>query len=157
MKKRRVSLFSFAVLIPPFLITAFLGAFLVYGVWATNRPHDWKVPFPEGTQILEKSDTHQGIFRRKGISVVVAKIPESHIRSYGNRLRRADFASGRPMGMAPELLGNVEAIKDSLDSKNTLYTYRDEAIALIEEPFSDWFAAIYDLDTGIFCYVEYDE
>lgn len=157
MKKRRVSLFSILVLILSFLITAFLGVFWVYVVWSMNQPHDWKVPFPEGTQILEKSDTHQGIFRRKGISMVVAKIPESHIRSYGDRLRRADFASGRPMGMAPELLGNVEVIMDSLDSENTLYTYRDEAIALIEEPFSDWFAAIYDLDTGIFCYIEYDE
>ena len=87
----------------------------------------------------------------------MAKIPEGQIQSYGDRLRRADFASGRPMGMAPELLGNIEAIMDSLDSENTLYTYRDEAIALVEKPFSDWFAAIYDLDTGIFFHIEYDE
>ena len=157
MKKMRISLPALIVLVLSFFSLALFCAFWGYGAWSMNQPHDWKVPFPEGTQLLEKSDTHQGFFRSKGISVVVAKIPESHIRSYGDRLRKADFASGRPMGMAPELLGHVEAIMDSLNSENTLYTYRDEAIALIEKPFSDWFAAIYDLETGLFCYIEYDE
>lgn len=153
MKKRRVSPFVLSMLIFGLLFSSVL----VYGVWTTNMTFDWKVPFPEGTQILQKSDTHQGIFRRKGIAVMVAKIPESHIQSYGDRLRKWDFSSGRPIGLAPELLGSIEAAADILDSPNTLYTFQDEAIALVEEPFSDWFAAIYDLDTGLFCYIEYDE
>ena len=56
-----------------------------------------------------------------------------------------------------KLLENIEAAADALDSANTLYTYQDEAIAFVEEPFSDWFAAIFDLETGLFCYIEYDE
>ena len=35
-------------------------------------------------------------------------------------------------------------------------TYQDEAVAFIEEAYSDWFTAIYDLDTGLFCYIECD-
>ena len=59
--------------------------------------------------------------------------------------------------MAPELLENIDAAADILEAENALYAYEDGAIAFVEEPFSDWFAAIYDLDTGLLCYIEYDE
>lgn len=154
MKKNRVLRI---VLLLDILCVLFFSAVLVYGVWTMNMPFDWKVPFPEGTQIIQKSDTHQGVFRRHGVAVVVAKIPESHIQAYGDKLRRVDFSAGHPIGMAPELLSDIEAAREILDSENTLYTYQDEAVALIEEPFSDWFTAIYDLETGLFCFMEYDE
>ena len=145
------------VLLLDFLCVLFYFSVFVYGVWTMNMAFERKVPFPEGTQIIQKNDTHQGIFRGQGVAVVVAKIPEDHIQSFGDRLRREHYSSGRPYGMAPELLGDIEAAKEILDSENTLYTYHDEAIALIEEPFSDWFTAIYDLETGLFCFMEYDE
>lgn len=159
MQKRRIStyplfvrvLIFFFVLLPLLL---FCGIF-VYGVRTMNMPFDWKVPFPEGTQIIQQTDTHQGLFRREGVSVVVAKIPEQHIQSYGDRLRKWDFSSGFGCPF-PELFSGIEAAKDILDAPNTLYTHQDEAVALIEEAFSDWFAAIYDLDTGLFCYIECD-
>jgi hypothetical protein len=72
-------------------------------------------------------------------------------------LWRLDFASGRPFGMAPELLSDIEAARGILASENTLYTYQDEAHAFVEEPFSDWLAVIFDLDTGLLCCLEYDE
>ena len=150
MKKIRISPFILAILV--FLLLFF--AFLVYGVWAMNMPFDWKVPFPEGTQIIQQTDTHQGLFRREGVAVMVAKIPEQHIQSYGDRLRKWDFSLGCPF---PDLFSGIEAAKDILDAPNTLCTYQDGAVALIEEPFSDWFAAIYDLDTGLFVCMEYDE
>ena len=153
MKKRRFSPFMFAILL--FNLSFFV--FLVYGVWAFNMGFDWKAPFPAGTQILQKSDTHRGLFRTKGTAVIVAKIPEQHIQAYGNKLRRMDFSSGRPLGLAPDLLTRIEAATDILNAKNTLYTYRDEAVALFEEPFSDWLAVIFDLDTGLLCCLEYDE
>ena len=157
MKKSRIStyplfiwvLIFFFVLLPLLL---FCGI-LVYGVWTMNMPFDWKVPFPEGTQIIQQTDTHQGLFRREGIAVMVAKIPEQHIQSYGDRLRRWDFSSGCPF---PDLFSSIEAAKDILDAPNTLYTYQDEAVAFIEEAYSDWFTAIYDLDTGLFCSIECD-
>ena len=90
---------------------------------------------------------------------MVAKIPESHIQSYGDRLLNLDFTLGNPSlySIVPDLLKDIEAAADILDTENTLYTYCDEAVALIEDPFSDWFAAVYDLDTGLLCYIEYDE
>ncbi len=145
-------LIFFFVLLPLLL---FCG-FGVYGIWTTNLPPDWGNPFPEGTQIIQQTDTHQGVFRRKGIRVVAAQVPETCIQQFGNRLRDEGFISGRPLGLTCEQLDTIEAARDILDAPNTLYNFDDGAIAFIEEPCSDWAVAVYDLDTGLFCYIEYD-
>lgn len=132
-------------------------AFLVYGIWSTSVYPNSIVPFPEGTQILRQTDTHQGFFRSKGIAVIVAQIPENYILTFANRLRAEEFSSGPPAGPAYELLATIEEAKDILDSPNTLFNYEDEALAFVEEPFSDCSTAIYDLETGLFCFLEYDE
>jgi len=132
-------------------------AFLVYGIWSTSVYPNSIVPFPEGTQILRQTDTHQGFFRSKGIAVIVAQIPENYILTFASRLRAEEFSSGPPAGPAYELLATIEEAKDILDSPNTLFNYEDEALAFVEEPFSDCSTAIYDLETGLFCFLEYDE
>lgn len=132
-------------------------AFLVYGIWSTSVHPNSIVPFPEGTQILRETDTHQGFFRSKGITVIVAQIPDPYIQAFGNRLRGEWFSDGPPIDRARDLLAAIEETKDILDSPNTLFNYEDEALAFVEEPFSDCSAAIYDLETGLFCFVEYDE
>ena len=139
----------FAVL-PPCL-------FLVYGIWSTSVHPNSIVPFPEGTQILRETDTNQGFFRSKGVAVLVAQIPEESIRVFGMRLRGEGFSAGPPSEAACELLYPVEEIGHILDSSNTIYHYEDDAFAFIEEAFSDCFAVIYDLETGLYCHVEYDE
>lgn len=153
MKKLRILIPVLIVLLGVTLVCAFLA----YGIWTTNMAFDEMVPFPEGTQIIRKTDTHQGVFRRKGTAVAVVRIPENSIQTYADRLRMCDFSEGQPMGLAPELLADIEETADILEAPNTLYTFRDGALALVEEPFSEWFAAIYDLDSGLFCYIEYDE
>lgn len=157
MKKTRVSLFSIAVLILSFLITAFLSTFLVYGIWTTSVYSNLRVSLPEGTQILRETDTHQGFFRSKGIAVVIALIPENHIQEFGERLKARGFSRNSPVGPGRELLSSVEEVRHILDAPNTMVNYEDEALALVEKPFSDCSAAIYDLDTGLFCHIEYDE
>ena len=159
MQKRRspMDVPVICALISFLLCLAALVSFLIYGSWSFNRGFDWKVPFPEGTQIIQKSDTHRGLFRTKGTAVIVAKIPEQHIREYAMKLRRLDFAAGKSSGMVAELLANVEAARRVIGAPNTLYTYEDEAHAFVEEPFSDWLAVIFDLDTGLLCCLEYDE
>ena len=157
MKKTRVSLFSIVVLILSFFSIVFFSAFLVYGIWMTSVYSNFRVPFPEGTQILRETDTHRGFFRSKGITVVVAIIPEDHIQEFGDRLKVRDFSSHSPVGPARDLLSTVEEVRHILDSPNTMVNYEDEALALVEEPFSDCSAAIYDLETGLFCHIEYDE
>ena len=161
MKKSRISTYPifvwgiifFFVLLPLLL---FCG-FFVYGVWTTNLPPYWGTPFPEGTQITHETDTHQGTFRRKGIRVVIAQVPETYIQQFGNRLRDEGFISGRPLGLAREQLDTIETARDILGAPNTLYNFDDGAIAFIEEPCSDWAVAVYDLDTGLFICMEYDE
>jgi len=155
MKKYILSFLTVAlVLFSPLL---FFGAFLMYGIWTTNLPPNWGEPFPEGTKIIQHTDTHQGIFRRKGITILVAQIPERHIQTFSNRLWNEEFLSGHLAGKSLELLSTVEAAKDILDSENTMYIFDDGALAFVEEPFSEWEAAIYDLETGLYCCLEYDE
>lgn len=132
-------------------------AFLMYGIWTTNLPPNWGGPFPEGTKIIQHTDTHQGVFRRKGVTILVAQIPEPYIQAFGDKLRNEEFRSGHLVGAALELLCTVEAAKDILDSENTMYIFDDGALAFVEEPFSEWEAAVYDLETGLFCCLEYDE
>ncbi len=155
MKKRIFSsVLMILVGLSPMLL---LGAFLTYGIWSTNLPPNWGKPYPEGTQIIQQTDTHQGIFRRKGIAVGVVQIPVPYIQAFGDKLLNEEFRSGHLMGEAWELLCTVETARDILDSENTLYNFDDGAIAFIEDPFSEWEAAVYDLETGLFCYIEYDE
>lgn len=157
MRKKCVSLVSIVVRILSFLIAVFLTTFLVYVVWSMNQPANWWRLFPEGTRIVLQSDSHQGFFRRKGVAVVVVQIPESRIQEFGERLKARDFSRISPVGPGRDLLSSVEEIGHILDSPNTMFNYEDGAIALVEEPFSDCSAAIYDLDTGLFCHIEYDE
>lgn len=157
MKAKKKDYVLRVVLVLDFFCVLFFCVFLVYGSWSFNRGFDWKVPFPEGTQIIQKSDTHRGLFRTKGTAIVIAKIPEQHIQEYAMKLQRLDFSSGTPMGCAPQLLADIETARRVIDAPNTLYTYQDEAHAFVEEPFSDWLAVIFDLDTGLLCCLEYDE
>lgn len=139
-----------------FLFLLFIAAFLLLGIWSTNLPSHVNVVFPSGTQIIEQTDTHRGFFRTEGIAIVVAQIPEAHIERFADELREEEFSSAPLSYVACELLSSIDGINDTLTSENILWTYRDESVIFIDEPFSDCFAAIFDLDTGLLCWVEYD-
>ena len=68
-----------------------------------------------------------------------------------------DFWDGSPYDEPHKKLEIIPEAKLALASENILWTYRDEAVAFVEEPYSDCFAAIYDLETGLLCCIEYDE
>jgi len=158
MKRKRISPIVLVILVPSFLNLMLFCAFLIYGVWSTNQPPDWGKPFPEGTQIIHQTDTHQGFFRRKGVAVRVVQVPEDCIRAFGNRLRAEGFTSGHySVDWALEELETIDLAKDILESKYTIHNFDDGAIAFIEEPCSDWEVAVYDLVTGLYCCIEYDE
>ena len=158
MKKRHFSLSALLGLSLAFFNLMLFCTFLVYGVWSTNQPPNWGQPFPEGTQIIQRTDTHRGFFRRKGIAVLVVQIPEDYIREFGNRLRAEGFTSGHcSVDWALEELETIDLAKDILESKYTIHNFDDGAIAFIEEPCSDWEVAVYDLVTGLYCCIEYDE
>lgn len=138
------------------LAGSLLLVFSFWGIWSMNSPSNLGVSFPEGTQFLEEMDTHQGIFRKKGVAVVVAQVPTEKMQSFEQQLRDEGFIEFPPLDHVRKLLKTVEAAGPVLDAERVLWTCRDEAIALIEEPFSDYFAAVYDLENGICCYIEYD-
>jgi len=137
---------------PLFLLL--LGMFL--SEWSARIPSSISMSFPEGTQITEQADTHQGFFRQKGTSIVVAQIPAEHAHAFGEQLRSEEFIVFPPLDHVQEILKTTDAAAPFLDDKHVLWFYRDEALAFVEEPFSDYFAATYDEETGLYCGVEYD-
>ena len=125
-------------------------------VWSNNAPSGIGISFPEGTKLIEQTDTHQGLFRKEGIAIVVAQVPQKDMLSFGQQLREEGFIEFPPLDHVREVLETVEAAAPILEAERVLWTYRDEAVAFVEEPFSDYFAAAYDLETRICCCVEYD-
>ncbi len=94
--------------------------------------------------------------KKRAFLEAVSQIQEDCMLEFEKTLRDKGFSVGPPVGSAYNLLATVEVTGDFLDSRRTMVTYEDEALALVEEPFSDCSAAIYDMDTGLFCHVEYD-
>lgn len=156
MKKKKDCMLR-VVLLLDFLCVLLFFVVCVYVVWNVNYPAHVNVPFPEGTKIVRKTDTHQVFFRTNGTAITVAQIPQESVQSFGNRLIGVGFWDGYPYDEPYQRLEMIPEAKVALKSENILWTYEDDAFALIEESYSDYFAAIYDLETGILCCIEYDE
>ena len=149
------------------MISAALAGFLLFVVspllllnyikWVETRPTTLPVDFPEGTQIIEKIDTHQGLFREKGVTAVVAQIPPENRQPFAQQLREADFSESSLSYVACEALETLESAAPLLEAERVLWTFHDDTLVFTGEPFSDYFAAAYDEETGLCCYVEYDE
>lgn len=154
---RKKNVFRYIVPLICFLYMILILGSCVYVDWSANLPKHVNVPLPEGTQIIKKTDTHKGFFRREGVAVLVAQIPEESIREFGSRLLSEGFIALPPVGMAHDLLYAVEEVRPILDLPTVISHYEDDAVAFVEEAFSDCSAAIYDLDSGLFCFIEYDE
>ena len=138
------------------LLIGFPLCIAVFGIWSMNSPPSLGAYFPEGTQIIKQMDTHQVFFRKKGVAVSVVQIPLESRQEFKHLLLEKDFWDGA-IGYDAELaLQNIEEAAALLDAENVLWTYQDEAVAFLEEPFSDYFAAAYDVETGLCCWIEYD-
>ena len=155
-KKTRTSLIS-AVLV--FVLVHFWPLFLgLHIVWRSTTPVELDVPFPQGTEIVEQWDTHKGLFRLEGTAVVVARIPQEHRTDFYWQLRAAGFSVEAPSTAALEQMTAAEHpdVAVAASSQSVLWTYRFVGFDLAVSPFPDCFAAIYDPNTGICCYVEFD-
>ncbi len=156
MKKKKGNILR-VVLLLAFLCVFSVFTLLMYVFWSMNAPSHVNVSLPYGTQILQKIDTHQGFFRRQGIAITVAQIPEDSVQTFGDRLIEEGFWEGYPYDEPRRRLEIIAEAKNTSESDVVLWTYRDEAVALVEEPYSDYFVAVYDLETGLLCCLEYDE
>lgn len=156
MRKRQHTFFVPHRILAGFLLLGFPFFVAVFGIWSTNSPSNLGIYFPEGTQIIEQTDTHKGLFRKEGVAIVVAQLPQGKIQTFGQQLQDEGFVKFPPLDHVREVLERVEAAAPILQTDRALWTCRDEALAFVEEPFSDYFAAAYDLETGLCCCVEYD-
>ncbi len=151
MKKIRILIYALVA-----VQVALVCAFLVYGIWYTNASVHVKFLFPEETQFLRETDTHSGFFRRRGVAMAVAQIPADHRSRFEAYLKEEGFWSSYPYDEARQKLELIPEAEAALKEECVLWTYQDEALALIEEAFSDYFAAVYNFETGLFCCIEYD-
>ncbi len=124
----------------------------------STAPEKLDVPFPEGTEILEQWDTHEGLLRTKGTAVVVARIPQEHRIDFLTALRSEELSTGWPSEEAKDLFRFAEhpGVSDAVHSEYRFWTYRRSRVNFSSGPIRDGFAAIYDPLSGILCCVEYD-
>lgn len=149
-------LFS-AVALRVFLLLCplFLGLYLV---WSSAAPVKLDVPFPKGTEIVEQWDTHKGLFRTEGTAVTVALVPPEHRADFFEKLQECGFSLGHPSDEANALLSKAEhsGVDNARFSDWVLWAYQRAQVNTSSEPIPDGFAAIYDPDSGVCCWVEFD-
>lgn len=131
---------------------------ILYICWNANAPSSIGISLPPGTQILQQTDSHTGFFRTKGVAIMVAQVPPEHTDEFARCLqsRGFDYCWGGLTNSTRERLKGISNIEPILESTNALVLYRGETIAFIDELWSDYFTAVFDLDSGLLCCVEYD-
>lgn len=145
-----------------FVFFCFLPAILlcyvcIYAVWCTNAPPSFG-DFPPNTEILQQTDTHKGFFRSKGTYVVVAQISPEYIYSFSKQLADHGITSEFYADTARELLApadNIDVLFDPVKRHGVLWKLEIDGFPAPGEPF-DYYAAAFDLDSGLFCAVEVD-
>ncbi len=154
MKKRKNSSLALFGLLSALLLVGII----LYPVWSFQAPPSFG-PFPPNTEILQQSDTHKGLFRTKGTYVVVAQIAPEHINSFADQLIDYGVTPGFYAETARERLApadNIDILFEPKKHRGVLWTLEDGTIAFTGEPFSDYYAAAFDMDSGLFCAVEFD-
>lgn len=140
------------------LPTILLWGTILYAIWCMQAPPSFG-PFPPNTEILQQTDTHKGLFRTKGTYVVVAQIAPEHIDSFVDQLMNHGVSWGFSPDTARELLApadNIDILFEPEKHRGVLWTLEDGTIAFTGEPFSDYYVAAFDMDSGLFCAVEFD-
>ena len=147
--------FVFLALLPIFLV----GGFFVYAIWNANSPSTIGVPLPPDTQILKQTDTHSGFFRTKGTAVLIAQIPSTKIDFFADQLLTVGVSPYFPDDVAHEKLapaGNIDSLFEPGKQRGICWEFRTETTIFVDEDGSDYFAAAFDLNTGLLYCVEVD-
>lgn len=113
--------------------------------------------FPEGTQIIEERDSHGG-FHGDGVAFLSAQIPVESSQGFAQLLREKGFTN---VPISEELQDQLRGCSETCmaaDIPNCLWWFQDESPK--SNGSRDWFINytlhLYDLDTSIYYYIEFD-
>lgn len=109
---------------------------------------------PEGFQIIEMSDTHEF---RDGTTFVAAYIPPEASEAFAQKLQGRNFVETPITEDVIWELSGVSEAEATLNVVNGLWHFKDDTPEqFLGERCYDYTVMIYDLDTGIFYYIESD-
>ena len=154
MKRKRDFAMLYAVL-AGFLL--FFGIPFTLIVWATvredNRPYRL---LPDGAQIIEQRDSHGG-FLGDGVSFMSVQIPLKDSAEFVQQLKEKGFTDAPvPEDIRGKVSGDKETC-EAADIAHALWWFRDDSpddVCLL--CYTNYTFQIYDLNTGIYYYIEYD-
>jgi len=110
--------------------------------------------FPEGTQVIEESDSHEF---RDGTALTVVRIPQETSENFAQELQRQNFVETPITESVQWALTGVPEAEASLKVTNGLWYFSDDTPEQFRgEQYHNYTFMIYDLDTAICYYIEYD-
>ena len=140
-----------------FLPAIFLIVFILWGVRDTNAPTTPGVSLPVGSQVLQVTDTHTGFFRTTGVAAVLIQVPPEQCGLFADYLLTEGFVESPYGEFGRGKLDSAGWVVDEFGQPDeVLWFFEDNTIAFTGEPFSDYYAAAFDMDSGLFCAVEFD-
>ena len=111
--------------------------------------------FPDGYQIIEKRDSHGG-FHGDGVAFLAVQIPEESSQDFARLLQEENFTDSElPEPIQSQLRTDSETCMAS-DILNAFWLFEDESPEGNHGMYTNYILHIYDLDTGIYYYMEYD-
>ena len=110
--------------------------------------------FPEGTQVIEESDSHEF---RDGTALAAVQIPPEASENFAQNLRRQNFVETPIAEDVQWTLTGVSEAEASLKVTNGLWYFSDDTPEQFRgEQYHNYTFMMYDLDTAICYYIEYD-
>ena len=117
-----------------------------------HTPIDYLLP--EGTQIIQESDSHEF---RDGTTFVAAHIPSEASEAFARKLQERSFTETPITEDVLWELTGVQEAEAALDVVNGLWYFRDDTPEQFQgERCYNYTFMIYDLNTCICYYIEYD-
>ena len=155
MKNKRYKGMLYAVMVgyAVFVIPAVLLIMLFAEVFLDSPFTDFVPEFPEGTQIIEESQTKLIKLFGEEHLLVVAQIPPEAAEEFGEDMQWGLW-SALPSRRLREVMADVEGVSEVLDSERLLWKYYVITDHVVEGPHEDYRAEAYDPETGIYCYLE---
>ena len=154
MKPRKDRSMLYAVLTGFAVFTLISGWLIAHNEQETHVRIPIDYLFPGGTQIIDESDSHEF---RDGTALAVARIPQESSENFAQELQRQNFVETPIAEDVQWALTGVPEAETSLKVTNGLWYFSDDTPEQFRgKQYHNYTFMIYDLDTAICYYIEYD-
>ncbi|MBQ2830872.1 MAG: hypothetical protein IJF15_07670 [Oscillospiraceae bacterium] len=152
MKRKRDFTMLYAVL-AGFLL--FYGIPITLIVWSAVSEDD-RIFFPETAQIIEQRDSHGG-FLGDGVSFMSVQIPLKDSAEFVQQLKENGFTDEPvPESIRKKVRGDEETCA-AADIAHAIWWFRNDHVDSVSPSvYTNYTFRVYDLNTGIYYFIEYD-